>query len=41
MFTRPAFPTCDHRMERQSLGLNPELHTPPLPAPHVGAGTGM
>lgn len=33
--------TCDHRMERQSLGLNPELHTPPLPAPHVGAGTGM
>ena len=32
---------CDHRMERQSLGLNPELHTPPLPAAHVGAGTGI
>ena len=32
---------CDHRMERRSLDLNPELHTPPLPAAHVGAGTGI
>jgi hypothetical protein len=31
---------CDPRMERQPLGLNPELHTPPLPAAHVEVGTG-
>jgi hypothetical protein len=32
--------TCDPRTERESLGLNPELRTPPLPATHVRAGTG-
>src|SRR6266496_1142168 len=31
---------CDPRMERRSLGLNPELRTPPSPAAHVRAGTG-
>ena len=30
---------CDSRMERSSLGVYSELHTPPLPATHVGAGT--
>ena len=32
--------TCDPRTGRESLGLNPELRTPPLPATHVRAGTG-
>jgi hypothetical protein len=32
--------TCDPRTGRGSLGLNPELRTPPLPATHVRAGTG-
>jgi hypothetical protein len=32
---------CDPRMERGSLGSSPELHTPPLPAAHVRAGTGL
>ena len=32
--------TCSPRMEREPLGLNPELRTPPLPATHVRAGTG-
>ena len=32
--------TCNLRMERRSLDLNPELRTPPLPATHVKAGTG-
>src|SRR6478752_4437635 len=31
--------TCGPRMEREPLGLNPELRTPPLPATHVRAGT--
>jgi hypothetical protein len=33
--------TCDPRMEREPLGLNPELRTPPLPATHVRAETGL
>ena len=33
--------TCSRRMARQPLGLNSELHTPPLPVTHVGAGTGV
>ena len=36
---RPS-PACDPRMERASLGLLLELHTPPLLATHVEAGTG-
>ena len=32
---------CDPRMERESLGLLPELHTSPLLATHVGVGTGI
>jgi hypothetical protein len=37
----PGLPlTCDRLMGRQPLGLNPKLRTPPLPATHVGAGTG-
>ena len=32
---------CDPRMEQESLGLSPELHTPPLPATHVEVGTDM
>jgi hypothetical protein len=32
--------TCGPRVEREPLGLNPELRTPPLPATHVRAGTG-
>jgi hypothetical protein len=33
--------TCGPRMEREPLGLNPELRTPPLPATHVRAETGL
>jgi hypothetical protein len=33
--------TCDSRMEREPLGLNPELRTLRLPATHVRAGTGL
>ncbi len=33
--------TCSGRMVRQPLGVNSELHTPPLPVTHVGAGTGI
>jgi hypothetical protein len=33
--------TCDPRMAREPLDLNPELRTPPLPATHVRAGTGI
>ena len=33
--------TCSRRMVRQPLGLNSELHTPPLPVTHVEAGTGI
>ena len=33
--------TCSGRMVRQPLGLDSELHTPPLPVTHVGAGTGI
>ena len=33
-------PTCDPRPERGPLGLSRELHTRPLPAAHVAAGTG-
>jgi hypothetical protein len=33
--------TCDSRMGREPLGLNPELRTPPLPATHVRAETGL
>ena len=33
--------TCSRRMARRPLGLNFELHTPPLPVTHVGAGTGI
>jgi hypothetical protein len=32
---------CGPRMERAPLGFSPELHTPPLPATHVGVGTGL
>jgi hypothetical protein len=32
---------CCSRMERDPLGLNPELRTPQLPAAHVGAGTDL
>ena len=32
---------CGPRMERAPLGLSPELRTPPLPATHVRAGTGL
>ena len=32
--------TCNRWMEHRSLGFPPELHTPPLPATHVGVGTG-
>jgi len=39
--TRPVFPSpVAARMERATLGLSPELRTPPLLATHVGAGTG-
>ena len=31
---------CDPRTDRKSLGVFPELRTPPLPAAHVRAGTG-
>ncbi len=31
---------CCPRTGREHLGLSPELHTPPLPATHVGVGTG-
>jgi hypothetical protein len=37
---RPS-PAYDPRMERASLGLLLELHTPPLLATHVEVGTGM
>ena len=33
--------TCSRRMARRPLGLNSELHTPPLPVTHVEAGTGI
>jgi hypothetical protein len=33
-------PTCDSRMERESLGLDLRLRTPQLPATHAEAGTG-
>jgi hypothetical protein len=40
-FARPVFPSpVAPGMERESLGLNPELRTPPLPATHVRTGTG-
>jgi hypothetical protein len=32
---------CGPRMERGPLGFSPELRTEPLPATHVGAGTGL
>jgi hypothetical protein len=31
---------CDPWVGRESLGVSPELHTPPLPATHVEVGTG-
>jgi hypothetical protein len=33
--------TCGPRMEREHLGLSPELRTPRLLAAHVGAGTDL
>jgi hypothetical protein len=33
--------TCSPRVERGPSGLNPELRTPPLPATHVRAETGL
>ena len=33
--------TCSPRMEQEPLGLNSELRTPPLPATHVRAETGL
>ena len=40
-FARPVFPSpVVPGMERELLGLNPELRTPPLPATHVRTGTG-
>ncbi len=32
---------CGLRMERRPLGFSPELRTEPLPATHVGVGTGL
>lgn len=32
---------CGSSMAEASLGLNAQLHTPPLPATHVSAGTGL
>ena len=41
-FTPAGLPlACNPRMEQGPLGIFPELRTPPLPATHVKAGTGV
>jgi hypothetical protein len=39
VFARPAFPLPVALDGRGPLGVNAQLHTPPLPATHVSAGT--